>query len=467
MDAAANIIVNSKTNMRPMLRLALPVVIEQLMIMMVTWTDHYLTAQHLETPHLAAINLMAYVLWVLPSIFAAIGVGATALVSRFFGAGEYNKAKYVTNQAITLALILLTVITTVAWMYPRELIDIMQLPPAATDAGAQYFKIIIPVFPFAIMHMIGNACLRGAGDIMSGFVTMLIVNIINVLCSLCLVTGWGPFPELGWEGIAIGTAIGYAVGGSIIIAYLIRGRFHLKLHLSKMKPDFKMISRILKIGIPGGIDMLTVVSFQMWFLAIVNSMGDIAAAAHGTAIRIEALAYLPGHAFSVAATTMVGQFLGAGMPGRASRSTWLACLWGGSVMSLAGLIFFFSADAITGIFAGEKTAEAVGMAAPLIRIVSISMPSLAIVIVMTGALRGAGDTIFPLLFSFVGLLFVRIPLAYYLCWDQISLPFSDVVIEGYGMGVQGAWYAMVADIVLRSLMVLGRFQQGGWKHIKV
>ena len=107
-------------------------------------------------------------------------------------------------------------------------------------------------------------------------------------------------------------------------------------------------------------------------------------------------------------------------------------------MSLAGLIFFFSADAITGIFAGEKTAEAVGMAAPLIRIVSISMPSLAIVIVMTGALRGAGDTIFPLLFSFVGLLFVRIPLAYYLCWDQISLPFSDVVIGGYGMGVQGA-----------------------------
>ncbi len=453
--------------MRPMLRLALPVVIEQLMIMMVTWTDHYLTAQHLETPHLAAINLMAYVLWVLPSIFAAIGVGATALVSRFFGAGEYERAKYVTNQAITIALMLLTVITTVAWMYPRELIDIMQLPQAATDAGAQYFKIIIPVFPFAIMHMIGNACLRGAGDIMSGFITMVIVNIINVICSLCLVTGWGPFPELGWEGIAIGTAIGYAVGGSIIIAFLIRGRFNLKLHLSKMKPDPKMISRILRIGIPGGIDMLTVVCFQMWFLAIVNSMGDVAAAAHGTAIRIEALAYLPGHAFAMAATTMVGQFLGAGMPARASRSTWLACLWGGLVMSLAGIIFYFTADSITGIFAGEKTAEAVGMAAPLIRIVSVSMPSLALVIIMTGALRGAGDTIFPLIFSFIGLLFVRIPLAYYLCWEEISLPLSDIVIQGKGLGVHGAWYAMVVDIVLRSLMVLGRFLHGGWKHIKV
>ena len=136
-------------------------------------------------------------------------------------------------------------------------------------------------------------------------------------------------------------------------------------------------------------------------------------------------------------------------------------------MSLAGIIFYFTADSITGIFAGEKTAEAVGMAAPLIRIVSVSMPSLALVIIMTGALRGAGDTIFPLIFSFIGLLFVRIPLAYYLCWEEISLPLSDIVIQGKGLGVQGAWYAMVVDIVLRSLMVLGRFLQGGWKHIKV
>ena len=226
---------------------------------------------------------MAYVLWVLPSIFGAIGVGATALVSRFFGAGEYEKAKLVTNQAITIALMLLTVITTIAWIYPRELIDIMQLPPEASDAGAQYFRIIIPVFPFAIMHMIGNACLRGAGDIMSGFITMAIVNIVNVVCSLCLVTGWGPFPEMGWEGIAIGTAIGYAIGGSIIMSYLIRGRYQLKLQLDKMKPKLTIISRLLTIGIPGGIDMLMVVSFQMWFLSIVNSMGNIAAAAHGTA----------------------------------------------------------------------------------------------------------------------------------------------------------------------------------------
>ena len=92
---------------------------------------------------------------------------------------------------------------------------------------------------------------------------------------------------------------------------------------------------------------------------------------------------------------------------------------------------------------------------------------LAIVIVMTGALRGAGDTIFPLLFSFVGLLFVRIPLAYYLCWDQILLPFSDVVIEGYGMGVQARLVCNGSGYCLKKPNGTGRFQQGGWKHIKV
>ena len=136
-------------------------------------------------------------------------------------------------------------------------------------------------------------------------------------------------------------------------------------------------------------------------------------------------------------------------------------------MKLAGLVVFFTADAITSVFAGENTAEAVGMAAPLIRIVSVSMPSLAIVIIMTGALRGAGDTIFPLIFSFIGLLFIRIPLAYYLCWDQIAIPLTDIVITGRNMGVEGAWYAMVTDVVLRSFLILGRFQHGGWKHIKV
>jgi putative MATE family efflux protein len=372
--ATASRIIDSKTNFKPMLWLAVPVVIEQFLVLLVTWTDHWLTAEYLYTKHLAAINLTAYILWVIPCMFGIIGVGATALVARYFGSGKYREASFVTNQAISLALMMLTVITTIAWFYADSLIVIMQLPDDATQAAIVYFRIVIPAIPFAMLHMIGNACLRGAGDIMSGFITMFIVNVVNVIVSLCLVTGYGPFPELGWEGIAYGTAIGYMVGGTIIIGFLVKGRFHLKLHLSKMKPNREVLSRLLKIGVPGGIDMMCMVMFQMWFLTIINSLGSVQAAAHGTAIRIEAMAYLPGHAFSIAATTLVGQFLGANRPDRATRSILLACAWGGTLMIGAGAAFYFGAETLTGLFIGDNTREAVTLATPLIRIVAISMP---------------------------------------------------------------------------------------------
>jgi putative MATE family efflux protein len=272
---------------------------------------------------------------------------------------------------------------------------------------------------------------------------------------------------LGWDGIAYGTACGYMVGGTIIIGFLVNGRYHLKLRLSKMKPDWDVLSRLLKIGVPGGIDMMCMVMFQIWFLAIINSLGSVQAAAHGTAIRIEAMAYLPGHAFSIAATTLVGQFLGANRPDRATRSILLACLWGGILMMGAGTAFYFGAEILTGLFIGDNTREAVTLAAPLIRIVAISMPALAIVIIMTGSLRGAGDTKWPLLFSIIGLLGIRIPLAYYLCWETINIPFTDIVLEGMNLGVRGAWYAMVVDIFIRSIMVFARFLHGGWKTIRV
>jgi Na+-driven multidrug efflux pump len=102
-----------------------------------------------------------------------------------------------------------------------------------------------------------------------------------------------------------------------------------------------------------------------------------------------------------------------------------------------------------------------------LKIVAISQPSLALSMVLSGALRGAGDTRWPLAFTFIGFLVVRIPLAYVLAWSEIPLPAFGVIVRGFGLGVIGAWYAMVADVILRSLLVLTRFLHGGWKRVRV
>lgn len=213
--------------------------------------------------------------------------------------------------------------------------------------------------------------------------------------------------------------------------------------------------------------MLTVLGCHLWFLAIINQLGTIDAAAHSLGIRIESLAYLPGSAFQVAAATLAGQYLGAGDTRRASRSVLLSCLVGGGLMVATGALFYFAAEPLTGLFLGSSQTITAQRASPLLRIVAFSMPSLAVSMILTGALRGAGDTRFPLLFTLIGFLAVRIPGAYLLAWDDVAIPLTGLVLTGAGLGVAGAWYAMVADIVVRSVLVTFRFLQGGWQATRV
>ena len=453
--------------MRPMLKLALPVLVESLLVMLVGLVDLFLTGRFLETRHMAAIGLMAYLLWMIPCIFSIVAIGATAMVARFTGAGSHGEARHTTNQSLLAGTVLAALVIGPIWRFGPALLELMQLPADALAPAQLYLDYVIPVIPAIMVQVIGTACLRGAGDMMSGFITMAIVNVVNISVGTCLVIGIGPFPEMGWEGLAIGTASGYLVGGLIIMVLLLKGRAGLSLHRRLLRPRFSLIRRILRIGIPGGADTLFVVFCHLWFLSVINSLGTLAAATHGIGVRIESLAYLPGSAFAVAATTLTGQFLGAGKPDQATRCALLSCLVGGSVMLGAGYLFFFEAEMLTSIFAGEQTRQATEGAIPLLQLVAISMPSLALVIILNGALRGAGDTRIPLIFTVVGLVGIRIPLAYYLAWPEMTIPILNITVAGQAMGLIGAWYAMVADVVLRSLLVVGRFWQGGWRNIKV
>ncbi len=204
---------------------------------------------------------------------------------------------------------------------------------------------------------------------------------------------------------------------------------------------------------------------HLWYLAIINGLGTAAAAAHSLGVRIESIAYLPGAAFQVAAATMAGQFLGANDPHRASRSVFMALAVGCTIMTVAGFVMFFAGEFATSLFlAGDaQTGETADTTTKLLKIVALSMPSLALVMIFTGALRGAGDTRWPLVFTLVGYFGVRIPLAYVFSRYGVAVPLTDIVISG----VYGAWWAMVLDVFFRSVLVSIRFWHGGWKKTTV
>jgi len=318
-----------------------------------------------------------------------------------------------------------------------------------------------------MVSAVGIASLRGAGAMIHGLCVMAVVNIVNIVVSWGCCLGWGPFPQWGWEGIAFGTACGYFVGAAGTLFILGSGMIGLHLRWRMWRPNGRLIYRLLRVGVPGGLDSFALILCQLWFVSVINTLGDRAAAAHGVAIRIESLAFLPGAAFQVAAATMAGQYLGARQPGKATRSVLAACLLGGLVMGLGGIVFYAGAFPLASLMLGQHQKDVAYLAAPLLRTIAIGIPPLALVMILTGALRGAGDTRWPLAFTLIGFLVVRIPAAHWLALSAVSIPWLGMTFPGLGLGVLGAWYAMVTDLYVRAILTTWRFWQGGWKDVRV
>jgi putative MATE family efflux protein len=445
---------HSVSTMRLMLRLALPALAEQLLSSMVMLVDVWLTGHYLrDSPYLAAISLMAYTLWGLNCLFEFVSIGATALVARFVGAGELDQARKVVHQSLIAGLCIALPATVIAWFAAPAFVAIMQLEGRAAELAVRYLQIIAPSLTAIMVTRIGAACLRGAGDTAGSMLAMGLVNIVNAALGVMLVIGVGT-RSLGWSGLAIATVSGYVAGMTAMLLMFRAGRAGLRLQLSWLTPDPVLMRRILRIGVPGGVDVMLIIICHLWFVSLINRFGDLAAAAHGVGVRIESLAYMPGAAFQIAAGALAGQFLGAGNPRRAGRSVLAACLTGCAVMTVVGAVFQFAGGSLASIFISANQPELIRTTANLLWIVSWGMPLLALQMILTGALRGAGDTRWPMIFSVVGFLGFRLPLTYY-------------VIGYTRWGVEGAWWAMVTDLAVRCALVTWRFFHGGWKHVSV
>jgi putative MATE family efflux protein len=440
---------------------------EESLNLLVGYTDWFLAGRYLPGDEsLAAMSFVAYFLWILPTLFAGLGIGALAVIARLVGGGQSRGAAHVARQAIFLGCGVALLGMAVVLMLGEWFVGAMQLRGEAARLALRYVQILIPAIPFVMLEQVGSACLRGAGDTVTGMLARVVLNAVNIAVSVSLV------PTLGFEGLAIGTACGHMIGGLIVLYRLTRGSAGLSLlepetnGSRRLRLDGATIRRVLRVGLPGGIDVLAVLTCHLIYVAIINRLGTLSQAAHGLGVQIEAMSYLPGSAFQVAAATLAGQSLGAADQRRARRGVLLCVGSALAIMTVAGLVLYFFGEPVARVFTGE-TSETTILTGKLLKIVALSCPSLAILMVLSGALRGAGDTRASLAITFVGLVGVRIPLACWLAWSEVPLPFTDLSIPGAGLGVAGAWHAMVGDVILRSLLALARFIQGGWQRVRV
>ena len=451
---------------RPLAILAAPVLAEESLNMLVGYTDWYLAGHYLPgSEPKAAMSFISYFLWILTTTSAFVGIGATALIARATGAGDRQLARGVFHQAVLAGVALAAIIAALTWLGSPLLIQLMTPDADSAALARQFVRVIVWAVPAITIEQIGSACLRGAGDTVSGLIARLALNLVNIVISTSLATGAVGIPRLGITGLAIGTTCGHWCGAAIILAILLRGRFGLKWSWQEARYDRELMQRMLRIGLPGGFDLISVIACHMAYAWIIFRLGTDAAAAHGLGVQIEALSYLPGSAFAIAAATLAGQSLGAGRPDLAMRRVSVACLGALTVMSCAGLFFYFGGSHLATFFTGDGSLVT-RHTAELLKIVACGCPAMALLQVLSAALRGAGDTRVPLVITFVGLVGIRIPLAALFAWSIVPLT-DDLAVPGLALGVAGAWLAMVLDVTLRAMLILGRFAGGKWRHVLV
>ena len=458
---------------RQVLALALPALAQQYLHLVVQLSDQYL-AGRCPVPddldrkqYLSALTTAGYLYWFVSSYTVLVSVGATALVARFVGARDWALANRATGQAVLLAFVLGALGAAVALLGLPSLIDALKLAGGAARVCVEFLTPLAALLAFQIVESACAACLAGAGDTTTGRKVLGLVAVLNVPLAWGLCFGVGPVPGLGFVGIALGTGLSHVIGCITLLVILARGRSGLKLRLANVVPDVGLIRRLLWVSVPAAIDSLSVAFFQLWFLSLVNRIGDAAAGAHGIALKWEALGFLSGGAFGTAAMALVGQNLGARDPTRAAKCGWTAFGLAAVMMCAMGVLFLLLAEPMFRVFCpdpGEQPVIDAGV--PALRLIAVAMPALAAQIVFTQALRGAGDSRVPVLFSWFGFLVVRLPLAYLLTGPQVDLGALGVV-RGYDLGLLGAWVAMCTDLWVRGTFFALRFAGGRWKKIEV
>ncbi len=432
--------------------LAWPVIVEMLLLTLTGIVDMAMVGR-LGPAAIAAVGLGNQFVMLTTTAFAAIRTGTTALVARHIGAKDSEGAHLIARQSIILTIIL-ALTTVISFYFLAEWgLKLLGAEKAVIELGIWYIRLRTFGLAFHFFTMIFTSMLRGSGDTKTPMVVNIIINIVNPILNYGFIFGHFGLPQLGVTGAALATALAHIIGFIIISRVIFSGKSIIKLSL---KDDYKLdklqIKRILNIGIPAMVESVAMRIAQIIYTMILTSLGTVTYAAHQVAIRAESLSFMPGWGFGVAATTLIGQNLGAQKLQRAEKSGYVARNMALAVACTMGVLFFFFPVHFVRIFTNDP--GVIDQASRVLRMIAIAQPSTAINLVLSAALRGAGDTRWVTYITSSSVWIVRLSIA----------AFCVFVLE---MGIIGAWLGMLIDMIVRSILFSIRYAKGKWKHIKV
>ena len=394
----------------------------------------------------------------------AISSGTISVVSRLQGAGESESADLAVKQSLWLALLISAPLTLVSWLYPEALVDVLTNDPATITFGATYLSIVMLSMAPRFWSMVAARALAGSADTRTPMYVRLLSLPTNVALNAVLIFGVGPFPELGIAGAAWGTAIANTLAATIFLVLLASGRYAVHLPLRGPQFDVGLIAEILRVALPlTGMRLLQTFA-RFPFLFVLGVLGTPTLAAYAIGRRVMLLALMPAWGYATAASTLVGQHLGAGDPDTATDYGWQTLRVALVVQLCIGGALVVLARPVVGLF-GTAYPD---LAAQFVRVFGLLVAGFSVSRTMRGSLRGAGDTRWPLYGTILGSYGYRLPVAALaLPVDfAVAVPVVGVTVTpGLGLGLPAIFAALVGDFYLKAAVNTGRFWTGKWQDV--
>ncbi len=440
-------------------RLSIPAILAQISSIVMQYIDASMVGR-LGANASGAIGLVSSTTWLFGGLCVAVTTGFTVQIAQAVGAGEEKNARNIMKQGLIIALCISALLALIAALISTPLPRWLGGEAAIQKMASQYFLVYMLGLPALQMNSIAGGMHQSSGN-------MRLPGILNVMCCVMdvffnmlfifptrsvqinSITFTMPGLGLGVAGAALGTITAEAVTCAIMVTALLwKNR---TLHLRKgehLRFHRDTLARAVKIGAPVGLEQMVMCSAYVMSTKIVSPLGTIAIAANSFAVTAESFCYMPGYGVQAAASTLVGQCVGAGQKQLSRRMAWITMGLGVSVMTIGGVLMYIAAPAMIGVLTPNEEIRNLGAA--VLRIEAFAEPFYAASIVASGALRGAGDTLVPSCMNFASMWCVRIPLA---------------AILAPRVGLYGVWIAMCVELCFRGILFTARLKRERWMRV--
>jgi multidrug resistance protein, MATE family len=441
--AQPTVLIGERELRKRVLGLAGPVIGENFLETLLGIVDTVLVAG-LGAVAIAGVGSALQIMFFLISALSALAIGSAVLVAQAVGAGDTAHAGRLGRQSLIWSVLFSLPLTFAGFLLSGPIIGLFGLEPEVARIGTQYLQVTMGTVVVLVALFIGGGVLRGAGDARTPLRVTALANLLNVGLAYSLIYGHFGLPALGPVGSAWATFLARSFALVLLLSALWRGRNGVSISgRGGWRPDFGVARQVLGIGIPAALEQMLATLGFLALAMVVARLGTDVLAAQRITFNALSLSFLPGIGFGIAATALVGQSVGARRIGEGGAAARVATTWAVIWMSAIAALLIIFAPQVFHLFTNDAAVIAAGV--PGLRVLALTQPFWAVLFVQAGALRGTGNTRFPLMVTGTSI------------WAAVGLAFA--LLATIGGGLVSVWAAFLVLAPVMAFLMWQRFRR--------